>query len=93
MEVTAPLETFHYCGRNNDYHIKTNTLRVGTRNVLTMIDRNTGDTRAHRRTALIVLELSRYNVDKAALSEMGLAGEGSLTEVGGSLRFFMERLS
>jgi len=39
--------------------------------------------RPERRTALIARELSRYNVDVAALSETRLADQGQLTEIGG----------
>jgi len=37
--------------------------------------------RPHRRTALIASELTRYNIDIAALSETRLADEGSLNEM------------
>ena len=65
-------------------------LKVGTWNVRTMLDINTDgeNARPHRRTALIALELERFNVDIAALSETRLSGEGSLTEVGGGYTFF-----
>ena len=56
-----------------------------------MLDRITGsddNARPHRRTALIALELSRFGVDIAALSETRLSGEGSLAEVGGGYTFF-----
>ncbi|KAI4807948.1 hypothetical protein KUCAC02_027720, partial [Chaenocephalus aceratus] len=36
--------------------------------------------RPHRRTALVAAELSRYNIDIAALSETRILDEGSLTE-------------
>ena len=50
---------------------------------------NTGENaRPHRRTALVALELQRYGVDIAALSETRLSGEGSITEVGGGYTFF-----
>ena len=49
---------------------------------------NTGeDARPHRRTALIALELERYGVDIAALSETRLSGEGSIVEVGAGYTF------
>ena len=44
--------------------------------------------RPARRTALIAQELSRYNVDIAALSETRLLDEGSLTEDQGGYTFF-----
>ncbi|KAK0136840.1 hypothetical protein N1851_026969 [Merluccius polli] len=39
-------------------------------------------------TALVALELARYNIDIAALSETRLHGEDSLTEVGAGYTFF-----
>ena len=44
--------------------------------------------RPARRTALIGLELQRYNIDIAALSETRLADTGSITEVGAGYTFF-----
>ena len=44
--------------------------------------------RPHRRTAIIALELERFNMDIVALSETRISGEGSLTEVGGGYTFF-----
>ena len=52
------------------------------------IDNTREDARPHRRTALIALELDRYGVDIAALSETRLSEEGSITEVGGGYTFF-----
>ena len=43
--------------------------------------------RPARRTALIGLELQRYNIDIAALSETRLADTGSITEVGKATPF------
>jgi len=48
--------------------------------------------RPPRRTALIAAELSRYNIDIAALSETRLADEGSLSEVGEGYTFFWKGL-
>ena len=55
-----------------------------------MLDINSGGgvSWSHRRTALIALELDRFNVDIAALQETRIAGGGSLTEVGGGYTFF-----
>ena len=62
-------------------------MKFGTWNVRTMLD--TGENaRPHRRSALIALELERYGVDIAALSETRLSGEGSIIEVGGGYTFF-----
>jgi len=45
-----------------------------------------------RRTALIVSELSRYNIDIAALSETRLADEGSLNEMASGYTLFWKGL-
>ena len=39
-------------------------------------------------TAIVAHELSRYNIDIAALSETRLAGTGDLAEVGAGYTFF-----
>ncbi len=44
--------------------------------------------RPHCRTALVTLELARYNIDIAALSETRLHREDSLTEAGAGYTFF-----
>jgi len=49
--------------------------------------------RPHRRTALIASELSRYNIDIAALSETRLADEGSVNEMATGYTFFLEEAS
>ena len=88
VEATTPPEAFHYSGRNNDNNIN---LRVGTWNVRTMLDLDSANndvTRPRRRSALIALELERYKIDMAALSETRLSGEGSLTEDGGGYTFY-----
>ena len=48
----------------------------------------TNVSRPQRRTALIANELSRYNINRAAISETLLAEEGSLTESDGGYTFF-----
>ena len=55
-----------------------------------MLDTTTNDeiSRPRRRTALIALELKRYEIDIAALQETRLSGEGSLAEVGGGYTFY-----
>ncbi|XP_068674690.1 craniofacial development protein 2-like [Montipora foliosa] len=59
-------------------------LTIGSWNVRTLME-NTNTDRPERRTALVARELSRYNIDMAALSETRRAGEGQLTEpTGGS---------
>ena len=52
---------------------------VASWNVRTLRDTGLG---ARRRTALIVYELARYNIDIAALSEARLPDGGSLVEMG-----------
>lgn len=61
---------------------------MATWNVRTLLDGVAGANRPERRTALIAAELSRYNVDVAALSETRFSGEGSLTEEGEGYTFF-----
>ncbi|KAL8617956.1 hypothetical protein ACOMHN_052907 [Nucella lapillus] len=51
------------------------------------MDRETSS-RPERRTALIAKELSRYNIDIAALSETRLADEGYVDEPKGGYTFF-----
>ncbi|KAL8571483.1 hypothetical protein ACOMHN_001245 [Nucella lapillus] len=51
------------------------------------MDRETSS-RPERRTALVAKELSRYNIDIAALSETKLADEGSVAEPKGGYTFF-----
>ena len=57
-----------------------------------MLDLSDSTDRPARRSALIAQELSRYNMDIAALSETRLAGEGSLTESEGGYTFFWRGL-
>ena len=57
-------------------------------NVRTMLDRTESTDRPARRTAFIAQELSRYNVDVAALSETRLSDDGSVTEDLGGYTFF-----
>ena len=53
------------------------TLRIGEWNVRTLIDR-AGSKRPERQTALVAKELSRYNIDIAALCETPLAQNDSI---------------
>ena len=62
-------------------------LTLGSWNVRTMLDR-TGSARPERRTALIAMELRRYNIDIAALSETRLADLGKLREVAAGYTFY-----
>ena len=60
---------------------------LGAWNIRTLIDKE-NVARPHRRTALVSKELSRYNIDIAALSETRFAEEGSLTELASGYTFF-----
>jgi len=67
--------------------------RLATWNVRNLLDAAVDDSeRPPRRTALVAAELSRYNIDIAALCETRLADEGSLTEVGEGYTFFWRGL-
>jgi len=55
------------------------------------LDKEDSD-RPARRTALVAAELSRYDVDIPALSEIRFAVEGSLTEVGGGYTIYWKGL-
>ncbi|KAL8565003.1 hypothetical protein ACOMHN_003379 [Nucella lapillus] len=57
---------------------KVKVFNLSTWNVQTLLD-NTKANRPERRTALVAIELARYNVDVAALSETCLADKGQLT--------------
>ncbi|KAA3671105.1 uncharacterized protein DEA37_0005725 [Paragonimus westermani] len=65
-----------------------NTLTVGTWNVRTLLDRCSATERPERRTALIAMELRRYGIDVAALSETRLADQGKLREAGAGYTFY-----
>lgn len=56
-------------------------------NVRTLIDRPS-TTRPERRTALVGLELARFNIDVAALSETRLPDEGQRSEASSGYTFF-----
>ena len=64
-----------------------NFFTFGAWNVRTLMD-NAQANRPERRTALVGLELARYKVDIAALSETRLAEEGQLKEAGAGYTFF-----
>nr|XP_027219088.1 craniofacial development protein 2-like [Penaeus vannamei] len=78
--------THRICSRERRKHNKT-YLKVGTWNVRTLMDARDTD-RPERRTALVSRELTRFNIDVAALSETKLLGEGQITEVGSVYTFF-----
>ena len=62
-------------------------LNLATWNVRTMQDRGT-DEQPERRSALIAMELARYRIDVAALSETRLADQGKLCERGVGYTFY-----
>ena len=71
------------CSRKNKnmYLEKKQKFTFGSWNVRTLLDReNSGN--PERRTAIVTRELSRYNIDIAALSETRLSDEDQLKEVG-----------
>ena len=59
---------------------------LGAWNVRTLLDRDKV-CRPERRTALVAKELTKYNIDIAALSETRFSGEGSLEERGSGYTF------
>ncbi len=69
-------------------NLSKNKLSIASWNVRTLLDLAETPDRPHRRTALVALELARYNIDIAALSETRLHGEDSLTEAGAGYTFF-----
>ena len=71
---------------------KTKPVTCGTWNVRSLLDRkgkrkNT-DFRPERRTTLVSKELSRCNIDIAALTETRLADTGELEEVASGYTFY-----
>ena len=57
-------------------------LKFASWNIRTMLDRQNAD-RPERRSAIISLELSKYNIDIAALSEVRFSGTGHIREEAG----------
>ncbi|KAF7243714.1 Disintegrin and metalloproteinase domain-containing protein 23 [Varanus komodoensis] len=66
---------------------KVTPLTIGTWNVRTLQDNPSAD-RPERTAALVTRELTRFNIDIAALCETRLDNEGQLTETGGGYTFF-----
>lgn len=85
-QATAPVGLFHTCGRNRKN--KSLNFKLATWNIRTLLDSHGSPERPQRRTALVAAELSRYNIDIAALSETRLLEEGSLTEEGMGYTFY-----
>ena len=68
-------------------HPQAESLVTGAWNVRTLLEK----TRSHvRPTAVVSRELSRYNIDIAALSETRILGENRIDEVGGGYTFFLK---
>ena len=55
-------------------------LTIGQWNVRTLLDRE-GANRPERRTALVAMELAKYNIDIAALCETRFSESGSLNDL------------
>lgn len=72
--------------RKNRRRIKTQNMTFAAWNVRTLIDRESNT--CPRKTALVSLELRRYGVDIAALSETHLADEGERVKRLGGYTFF-----
>ena len=62
-------------------------MKIACWNVRTMLDSDDND-RPQRRSALVARELSRLDIDIAALSEVRFAEEGSLVEHGAGYTLF-----
>ena len=62
-------------------------LNVASWNVRTLLDTKRA---AARPTAIVSQELSRYNIDIAAISETRILGENIIKEVGGGYTFFLK---
>ncbi|CAG4951912.1 unnamed protein product [Parnassius apollo] len=61
-------------------------MTFGAWNMRTLLDRENAC--PERKTAIVARELSRYNIDVAALSETHLPDEGELVEYGGGYTLF-----
>ncbi|CAG4956922.1 unnamed protein product [Parnassius apollo] len=67
-------------------------MTFGACNVRTLLDREENAC-PERKTAIVARELSRYNIDVAALSETHLPDEGELVEYGGGYTFLWKGLA
>ena len=65
-------------------------MKIAGWNVRTMLDSDDNDC-PQRRSALVARELSRLDIDIAALSEVHFAEEGSLVEHGAGYTLFWSR--
>ena len=68
-------------------HPSAQSLNVASWNVRTLLDTKRA---AARPTAIVSRELSRYNIDIAALSETRVLGENVIPEIGGGYTFFLK---
>ncbi|BHF85638.1 hypothetical protein SprV_1002880900 [Sparganum proliferum] len=73
--------------RRNRQTGRVSPLTLAAWNVRSLLD-NPRSNRPERRTALVALELARYKVDIAALSETRFSEQGQLEEVGAGYTFF-----
>ncbi|CAG5008291.1 unnamed protein product [Parnassius apollo] len=67
-------------------------MTFGAWNVRTLLDRDENAC-PERKTAIVARELSRYNIDVAALSKTHLPDERELVEYGGGYTFFSKELA
>ena len=68
-------------------HPQAEVLVTASWNVRTLLEKNKSHVRP---TAIVSRELSRYNIDIAALSETRILGETRITEVGSGYTFFLK---
>ena len=67
-------------------------MTVGARNIRTLMDTANSD-RPERRSALVCMELARFNIDVAALSETRQADEGNIQETAAEYTIFWIRMT
>lgn len=70
----------HLCGKKHENAKLRKKLILGSWNIRTLLDNTTR--RPERQTALVALELNRYNIDVCCLQETRLSGQGQLSENG-----------
>ena len=75
------------CGQKPKQKLKTKKFYVACWNVRTLLDLPNSNC-PERRSALVAQELSRLNIDIAALSEVRFSDEGSLKESGGGYTLY-----
>ena len=67
-------------GRKTRKEKHSQCLSIAAWNVRTLLDRKKNNSSPERRTAIVAMELERYGIGVAALSETRFAGDGKLTE-------------